>query len=279
MALRFGPFCYDPTQRLLFRGEERIPLLPKVADTLHVLLERHGQIVEKADLMRLIWPDTTVEEIGLTRNISLLRKALDDTDETNPIIETIPRRGYRFAAPLLAEAAPPPPRRKPKLAILIAAALALFAAAVYYQFYVPSKLLSQAQSSLAVIPFSCLCPNLDSAAYPDSLNELLVTRLAQIPNVHVIAPSTVRRHQRAGVSTGLMGRLLGLDALLEGSIQQNLSEITFTLRLVDVHTGRVIWADASRYPTTNPNAAQQALVESISRSLTPHLDKSASLRK
>jgi DNA-binding winged helix-turn-helix (wHTH) protein/TolB-like protein len=276
MAIRFGRFRYDPTQRLLFGDGERIPLLPKVADTLHVLLERHGQVVEKAELMRLIWPDATVEEIGLTRNVSLLRKALDDTNDESPIIETIPRRGYRFAAPLLEEAVLSPPSPKPKRAFLIAVALSLFAAAIYYQFYIPSKLLPKAQTSIAVIPFSCLCPNLDASAYPDSLNELLVTRLAQIPNVHVLAPSTVRRHQRAGVSTGLMGRLLGLDAVLEGGIQQSAAEITFTLRLVDVHTGRVIWADTSRHHTGDPTAAQRALVESTALSLTPHLAKPTS---
>lgn len=275
MAIRFGSFRYDPGQRLLFRNGERIPLLPKVADTLHVLLEHHGQVVDKAELMRLIWPDATVEEIGLTRNISLLRKALDDTNDASPLIETIPRRGYRFAAPLLEEAITPPPRPKPKRALLIAAAVALFAAAIYYQFYIPSQLLPNAQTSIAVIPFSCLCPNLDASAYPDSLNELLVTRLAQIPNVHVIAPSTVRRHQRVGVSTGLMGRLLGLDALLEGGIQQSATEITFTMRLVDVHTGRVIWADTSRHPAGDPTAAQRALVETAALSLAPHLAKSA----
>jgi DNA-binding winged helix-turn-helix (wHTH) protein len=55
-----------------------VPLVPKAIDTLHVLLERRGRVVEKADLMKLVWPDTTVEDVGLARNISLLRKALDD---------------------------------------------------------------------------------------------------------------------------------------------------------------------------------------------------------
>ena len=74
----FGPFHYDPEQRLLFRQDEVVPLVPKAIDTLHVLLERRGRVVEKADLMKLVWPDTTVEDVGLARNISLLRKALDD---------------------------------------------------------------------------------------------------------------------------------------------------------------------------------------------------------
>jgi DNA-binding winged helix-turn-helix (wHTH) protein len=92
----FGPFHYDAEQRLLFRQDEVVPLVPKAIDTLHVLLERRGRVVEKADLMKLVWPDTTVEDVGLARNISLLRKALDD--ESGQYIETIPRRGYRFVA-------------------------------------------------------------------------------------------------------------------------------------------------------------------------------------
>jgi DNA-binding winged helix-turn-helix (wHTH) protein len=92
----FGPFHYDAEQRLLFRQGEVVPLVPKAIDTLHVLLERRGRVVEKAELMKLVWPDTTVEEVRLARNISLLRKALDD--ESGQYIETIPRRGYRFVA-------------------------------------------------------------------------------------------------------------------------------------------------------------------------------------
>src|SRR4051812_13443707 len=90
----FGPFRYDAGQRLLFRDGTLVPLVPKAVDTLHVLLQHHGHIVDKPDLMKLVWPDTTVEEVGLARNISLLRKALE-VDSGESYIETIPRRGYR----------------------------------------------------------------------------------------------------------------------------------------------------------------------------------------
>jgi DNA-binding winged helix-turn-helix (wHTH) protein len=81
----FGPFRYDWEQRLLFREGETVPLAPKVAETLRVLLERRGTVVEKAELMRAVWPDTTVEEIGLARNISQLRKALGDESEAGRV--------------------------------------------------------------------------------------------------------------------------------------------------------------------------------------------------
>src|ERR1039457_85041 len=116
MLYEFGPFRYDAAQRLLFRGGDLVPLVPKALETLHVLLERRGSLVEKSELMKLVWPDTNVEEVGLARNISLLRKALEDESEENPYIETIPRRGYRFAAQvsIVEPATVPPPEREPR---------------------------------------------------------------------------------------------------------------------------------------------------------------------
>ncbi len=75
MAYAFGPFRYDAEQKLLFRGSEVVPMVPKVVDTLHALLERRGRIVGKKELIELVWPDTVAEGGELARNISLLRKA------------------------------------------------------------------------------------------------------------------------------------------------------------------------------------------------------------
>jgi DNA-binding winged helix-turn-helix (wHTH) protein len=98
LRIHFGPFVYHPEERALFRGTQPVPLAPKTIDLLHVLLEERGRIVDKAGLMRRVWPETTVEETGLARNVSLLRKALGDEAEEAAYIETVPRRGYRFVA-------------------------------------------------------------------------------------------------------------------------------------------------------------------------------------
>jgi len=95
---RFGPFTFDSGQKLLFRDGEPVPLMPKTADLLHALLERRGEVVSKAELMKLVWPDAQVEETGLARNVSLLRKALGDEGAESRFIETVPKRGYRFLA-------------------------------------------------------------------------------------------------------------------------------------------------------------------------------------
>ena len=92
---QFGCFRLDGSQHLLFRDSELVPLSRKAVDILAVLLESHGQLVEKDALMRRVWPDSFVEESNLAVHISQLRKILGDEDGSCRI-ETIPRRGYRF---------------------------------------------------------------------------------------------------------------------------------------------------------------------------------------
>ncbi len=94
----FGPFRIDPSQRVLFREGKPVALPPKIFETLLALVERSGQIVEKDKLIKEVWPETFVEENNLTQYISALRKTLGDGRHEHRYIETIPRRGYRFAA-------------------------------------------------------------------------------------------------------------------------------------------------------------------------------------
>ncbi len=95
---RFGEFTIDAEQRVLLRAGKPAPLTPKVFETLLVLVEGRGRIVDRDELMRRLWPNSFVEESNLTFNIRQLRKALGD-DARRPIyIETVARRGYRFIA-------------------------------------------------------------------------------------------------------------------------------------------------------------------------------------
>ena len=105
-AYRFGPFHLDVRERRLSRGGEVIPLRLKVFDTLLVLVENAGRLVTKQELLDTVWPETTVEENNLNHNVSVLRKALGENATGQQYIETVPRVGYRFAAPV--DAAVPP---------------------------------------------------------------------------------------------------------------------------------------------------------------------------
>jgi len=97
----FGPFRLVASERRLFKNGQPVPLPPKVFDTLLILVENSGRLVEKQELMRRLWPDSFVEEINLNRSISSLRKALGETASSPLYIETVPKCGYRFVAPVL----------------------------------------------------------------------------------------------------------------------------------------------------------------------------------
>ena len=96
----FGKFRLDTQERALWCEGKLVPLTPKLIETLIVLVERHGHIVDKQELLERVWPDTFVEEANVTRHVSLLRKTLSEWADTAELIETLPRRGYRFIAPV-----------------------------------------------------------------------------------------------------------------------------------------------------------------------------------
>jgi DNA-binding winged helix-turn-helix (wHTH) protein/pimeloyl-ACP methyl ester carboxylesterase len=96
----FGPFRLELTEHRLMSEGRPIPLTGKAFDTLRVLLERHGKLVPKQELMNAVWPESTVEENNLDRNISALRKILGEHASGILFIETVPRIGYRFVAPV-----------------------------------------------------------------------------------------------------------------------------------------------------------------------------------
>src|SRR5437868_12940273 len=91
----FGPFRLDIDERVLLRDEQTVPLTPKAFDTLVVLIQNNGHVLEKEEMLKAVWPDTFVEEATLAQNIFTLRKALGKEPQ---YIETIPKHGYRFTA-------------------------------------------------------------------------------------------------------------------------------------------------------------------------------------
>jgi len=94
----FGPFRLDLTERILCHSGIPVSVPPMAFDTLVVLVERQGHLVLKEELLKILWPDSFVEEGSLTNNISILRKALGEGASEHRYIETVPRRGYRFVA-------------------------------------------------------------------------------------------------------------------------------------------------------------------------------------
>jgi len=95
---RFGPFVLNTLQHALLKEGKPVALTPKTYDTLLVLVQNHGRMLSKNELMNALWPDSYVEEANLTQQVSMIRKALGESSSNPRYIQTIPARGYRFIA-------------------------------------------------------------------------------------------------------------------------------------------------------------------------------------
>jgi TolB-like protein/DNA-binding winged helix-turn-helix (wHTH) protein/Tfp pilus assembly protein PilF len=243
-VFEFGAFRFDPAARVLYRGSERVPLSPKVADTLFVLLTHHGRVVEKNELIQLVWPDTFVEEGGLTRNISALRKALGDGAEGSGHIETIPKRGYRFAAPIGKTATQPrrPGVRYTIAAILVAAALLLVAAGYLVSFMNRRDRSAHQVKSIAVLPLKNISGDAAQDYFAEGMTEVIATELSKT-GLPVIAPASVRSLP-PGAPLAEIGRQLKVEAVIQGTVLQSDDRVRINAQLVDIGTGRLLWADS-----------------------------------
>ncbi len=284
----FGAFRFHAAERVLFRGTELVPLTPKVADTLLALLTCHDRVVEKGELIRVIWPDTFVEEGGLARNISVLRKTLGDEPDGCQYIETIPKRGYRFVAPVRevgsgpeVVAAPAKPleagsgREAGPLARFAwrpiaagIAATALVAAGLVYILHWRNSRETAADlraGSIAVLPLKNLSADAAQDYFSEGMTDTLATELAKT-RVRVIASSSVRR-LRQGASLNEIGQQLKVDAVVQGTVLGSGDRVRINAQLVDVKTGRLVWADSYQRSLRDVLALQAEVTAAIAREI------------
>jgi DNA-binding winged helix-turn-helix (wHTH) protein/TolB-like protein/Tfp pilus assembly protein PilF len=280
----FGPFCVDAAERVLLRGGRPVPLSPKLFDTLLALVERSGHLVEKAELMELVWPETFVEESNLSSNVSLLRKALGEGADGQPFIETVPRRGYRFAAGVrvlergpgaaFADAEEIVVRRRTRARIL---------AHEEEDDGTDARRLPDARSglslpavaaplrSLAVLPFALIDPGAGDEYLGLGLADALITQLGNTGQLVVRPTSAVRKYTDPQRDSGAVGRELGVDAVLEGAVQQAGGRLRVTVQMVGAQAGVSLWADKFSAPFTDIFDVQDSISEQVARALAPRL--------
>ncbi len=257
-SVKFGPFTYQLVHKQLYRGGDPVDLQPKTLETLHILALHRGQVVAKADLIKALWPDTVVEEIGLARNISQLRKALGEEAASETYIQTVPRRGYRLVA---GEQVNDQTNSRKRFQVLAALAGIVAIVLIYWQFYRPSRWLpdSQGRADVVVLPFQ---------GEPAGLSDALAARLSAYPHLRVISPATVRRYRSIRVPDHWTARILGVDVMVDGAWPVGGSPLGGTVRLTDVHSGRMIWSE--RLPPQEANRAVESIASAVSGRLRPN---------
>lgn len=234
----FGPFRLDTVNHELLRDGRAVPLKPKAFDLLRILVENRGRIVPKDDLLRRVWPDAVVEESSLTQNIYELRKALSGADR---YIENVPKRGYRFTAEVTADGD----------------ALA------------PSG--AGGQKSVAVLPFRSLNAAPGTEYLGVGIADTLITVLTNIGGIVVRPISAVHTYANGATDPLQLARTLGVDAVLDGSIQTAADRIRVTVRLLDVASGAALWAMKLDESQADIFAVQDAMAQQVAAAIAPEL--------
>lgn len=289
--IRFGVFELDPQAGELRRHGARVKLQEQPFLILRILLENPGRVVTREDLRKRIWPaDTFVEfDHGLYSALARLRDALGDSAESPRFIETIPRRGYRFIAPVQAVTTAHPDgagsavserksSRRYWIPILAGAALvACLVLALLFAGFVPGNWRLSRSSppirSLAVLPLENLSGDPGQEYFADGLTDELITTLAQLGNVQVISRSSVMRFKGTKTPLSQIARELHVDAIVEGSVVRSGQHVRITAQLVDAATDKHIWAHSYERDLRDVLSLQGevagAIANEVSGKLTP----------
>ena len=263
-CVRFGPFEADLEARELRRDGRRVKLQGKAFDVLVVLLRNPGGFVTREALERELWPGGTYVDFehGLNNVVRKLREALGDDAHSPRYVETVPRHGYRFIAPVTVIAAAPAPlagataaasesgplrpggavpRRGLALALLV---LALGIVAAWWpRIESAFRTTDTTIRSLAVLPLLDLSAARDHEYFADGMTEALITELGRLPDLKVISRTSAMAYKGSSLTLPDIARRLGVDAVVEGSVAVEGDRVRVTAQLVDARRDRHLWAE------------------------------------
>jgi len=306
----FGPFRLCLNDRLLYSGDRLVPLTPKLIETLVVLVENNGRVVTKDALMESLWPDSFVEESSLTQNISLLRKALAESDP-GQYIETIPKRGYRFVAdvrqvslgngngatilhehtsaelvieeqiiddtrvPATSAHRIEKKRRSPRLvyAVLVLCLIAVSASAFYLLNRGRSSRQVSVPKSVAVLPFKAIDAQPDGDVLGLGMANAVILGLSSLKNVTVLPTSSVFQYTNRDKDARLIGRELGVDVVLDGTVQRVNHQVRVTALLIRSSDGKSLWSDKFDAMDTDTFAIQESISKQLTAALAPNIER------
>lgn len=269
---RFGVFELDLRSGELRREGIRVPLQEQPFKLLAFLIERAGEVVTRDELRERLWPSEFVDfDHGLNTAVRKLRTALDDSADKPRFIETLARRGYRFIAPVSwngeQSVTPAPPSRRFALPLAIAAAIVIIAAIAFLVMRrdpVPAAPPSKIWA-IAVLPFTYTDAQTEHLG--DGLTEVLIDTLSRIPDVRVMASTTVFRYKGQDLDPKTVGDELDVGAIVTGDIRQQNDRYQIRVELVDVRDGSRMWGSRIDIPTSDLPQAQSR----ISDQLADHL--------
>jgi TolB-like protein len=233
--VRFGNFELDQDAGELRRDGCKVRLQDQPLQILQILLEQPGKVIARDELQKRIWPSDTFVDFdhGINNAIKRLREALGDTAETPRYIETLPRRGYRF---LNAVATTGP------------------------------------EISIAVLPFLSLSSDPDNEIFADGMCEEIISSLARIKNLRVIARTSSFSFKGKHVDLRSIGEQLNVRTVLEGSVRKSGNRLRITVQLVNAADGYHLWSETYDREMKDVFAIQEEIATAIAQRLEVTLD-------
>lgn len=279
LLLRFGAFELDLHNNELRRAGVLLKLSPQQFQVLRLLAENSGQVQSREDIQREVWGKDTFVDFDRNLNVCIaqIRATLNDDSDSPRFIQTLPKRGYRFIAPVervpgpeITSPARPSPIR-PRMvwveAAMAAGVLIAIVFAIWHPFSRPTR------TMLATLPFENLTDDPKEDPFTDGLTEEVISQLGSLDprRLGVIGRSSVMRYKHAPHGIDQVGRELHVDYVVEGTVRRSDGRIRIATRLIKVADQAQVWnqtverAEAELFRVEEESAAR--IVDAVSAKL------------
>lgn len=289
----FEDFRLDVENEKLLKDNQPVLLTNKAFLILHLLVKNAGQLVKKDQLINEIWQDSFVEDSNITQQIYILRKALGNDKNGKPLIETLPKRGYCFVGELKNTTIADPkiysirendkqistPQTESYLTVkrflqfgLVAVAGFIIWGAIYF-FQSPKSAPSASEiKSIAVLPFKKISQEKDDSKIGFGLADAVINNLSKQQKIPVRSMSSVFQYaDKEAFDPILAGKNLGVDSVLEGTVQRDGEQVRVSLRLIKIADGSTIWAETFNEKFSDIFALQDSISAKVAKSLALNL--------
>src|SRR5215470_10262007 len=261
--VQFGVFELDLQNAELRKSGVKVKLQEQPLKILHILLENPGQIVGREELQKRVWPANTFVEFdqGLYSAMARLREALGDSSESPRFIETVARRGYRFIASVTSVGAatnsvtPAATTNRQTFSrkAVLSVVLGLIGGGLLLGLILGLNIANSRNwlwrhsnpqvRSLAVLPLENLSGDAGQEYFADGMTDELITQLAQLGKVRVISRTSIMQYKGVRRPLRQIGKELGVDAVLEGSVVRSGQRVRITAQLIDAASDQHLWAE------------------------------------
>ncbi len=251
MRFLFAGHVLDNDRRELRRGSELIDVEPQVFDLLVYLLSNRDRVVGKDEMIATVWAGRIVSDSTLASRLSAARNAVTDSGDEQRLIRTYPRKGVRFVGDVQVDAdaeraqAPDAPQ--------------------------PDHSARQGKPCIALLPFVNLSGNAEQDYFADGMTEDIITELSRNRSLMVIARNSSFSFRDGGGDVRRIGRELGADYVVEGSVRRAGSSVRVTVQLCETESGRQLWAERYDRGLQEIFQVQDEITSTIAAHLEPEV--------